>query len=123
MAYLPIILLLGLFYLLLIRPQQQRVKAQRALVSSLSVGDEIVTIGGLLGTILELDDDSVLVETTPGVRLRFRRVAISGKVGPIVPDSAADLDDLDDTDDTDSDADGGDDVRSGDDDSRGQDER
>ncbi|HEX2850854.1 MAG TPA: preprotein translocase subunit YajC [Acidimicrobiales bacterium] len=93
MAYLPIILLIGLFYLLLIRPQQQRVKAQRALVSSLSVGDEIVTIGGMFGTIVDLDDDAVVVEAGPGVRLRFRRVAISGKVGPVVPDSAAGLDD------------------------------
>lgn len=96
MAFLPILLLVGLFYLLLIRPQQQRVRAQRAVVSTLSVGDEIVTIGGLLGTIVELDDEEVVVETTPGVRLRFRRPAISGKVGPEIPD---DLDGLDDDDD------------------------
>jgi preprotein translocase subunit YajC len=66
-------------YLVLIRPQQQRVKAQRALVMSLSVGDEVVTIGGMLGRIITIDDDVATVETTPGTILRFRRTAIAGR--------------------------------------------
>ncbi len=103
MAFLPILILVGLFYLLLIRPQQQRVRAQRAVVSTLSVGDEVITIGGLLGTIVELDDETAVVETTPGVRLRFRRHAISGKVGPEISDDlgADDFDDGDEADESD----------------------
>ena len=78
----PLILLLGIMYFLLIRPQQRRVRAQRDLVASLQVGDEIVTAGGLLGRIVELDDEAATVETTPGVVLRFRRVAIAGRLSP-----------------------------------------
>lgn len=77
---LPLAFLLAIMYFLLIRPQQQRAKAQRNLVKSLDVGDEVVTVGGLIGRILALDDDHATLETTPGVKLRFRRVAIAGKV-------------------------------------------
>lgn len=79
---LPLAFLLVVMYFLLIRPQQQRVKAQRSLVASLTVGDEIVTVGGLLGRIVAIDDDTATVETTPGTLLRFRRTAISGRLGP-----------------------------------------
>ena len=78
----PLVLLVGVMYLLLIRPQQQRVKQQRAMVATLEVGDEVVTVGGLLGRITNLDDETALVETTPGIVLRFRRTAIGGRIGP-----------------------------------------
>ena len=83
MELLPLVLLFVVMYFMLIRPQQQRVKAQRALVSSLAVGDEVVTIGGMLGRIVSIDDEIVEIETRPGTVLRFRRTAISGKVGPV----------------------------------------
>ena len=76
---LPLALLLGVMYFVLIRPQQQRVKAQRALVTSLTVGDEVTTIGGLLGRIVTIDDETATVETTPGTILRFRRSAIAAR--------------------------------------------
>lgn len=79
-------------YFLLIRPQKQRVAAQRAVAESLAVGDEIVTVGGLLGRIVDLDEESATVETTPGTRLRFRRAAISGRVGPVADEPAGDGD-------------------------------
>jgi preprotein translocase subunit YajC len=78
-SFLPLLILVGVMYFVLIRPQQQRVRAQRALVSSLSVGDEVVTIGGMLGRIVTIDDDVATVETTPGTILRFRRTAIAGR--------------------------------------------
>src|SRR5687767_11424229 len=78
-SLLPLVLILGVMYLVLLRPQQQRVKAQRALVDSLGVGDEVVTIGGMLGTILTIDDDTATIETTPGTILRCRRGAIAGR--------------------------------------------
>jgi len=75
------VLLLAVMYFLLIRPQQQRVKAQRALVAAIEVGDEIVTLGGLIARVTRLDDETVTLEPVPGVSMRFRRGAIAGKVG------------------------------------------
>lgn len=82
MELLPLVVLLGIMYFLLIRPQQQRVKAQRALVSSVQQGDDIATIGGILGRILTIDDEQATIETTPGTILRIRRGAIAARLGP-----------------------------------------
>jgi preprotein translocase subunit YajC len=102
MQFLPLIILAALMYVMLVRPQQRRVRAQRQLVASLGVGDEVVTVGGLVGRIIELDDLFAEVETTPGVVLKFRRVAISGRLGP---DRAPEIDlDNDHRDDEDRDA-------------------
>ena len=79
------ILIFGLMYLLLIRPQQQRVRAQRALVAALAVGDDVVTIGGLFGRIVAIEGDVVSLEASPGVVLRFRRFAISGRADQSEP--------------------------------------
>jgi preprotein translocase subunit YajC len=79
-----LLLFLGLmavvFYFLMIRPQQRRMRAQRELMKSLEVGDEVQTIGGMFGTIRSLDDDSVTVEVSPGVEIRFVRGAIARKL-------------------------------------------
>jgi preprotein translocase subunit YajC len=75
-------LLLLIMYLLLIRPQQQRVKRQRQLVADLHVGDEVVTAGGIVGTIRVLDDTELRLEAGPGVEVRVLRGAISRKLGP-----------------------------------------
>ena len=82
MEALPLFVLIALMWLLLIRPQQQRVRRQRELVASLEVGDRVVTIGGILGTILELDDEEARVEVAPGTVLTLLRPAISRKVEP-----------------------------------------
>lgn len=77
---LPLLMVVGLFaifYFLLIRPQRKRRDEQVRLQSSLSVGDEVVTIGGLYGTIAELDDQTVILETSDGVYSRYARAAIS----------------------------------------------
>ena len=74
------LVLLAVMYVLLIRPQQQRVRRQRELVRTLHVGDRIVTIGGVLGTIVSLDDETAEVEVADGVVLSFMRPAISRKV-------------------------------------------
>jgi preprotein translocase subunit YajC len=80
-SLLPLVLLLGVMYFVLIRPQQQRVKAQRALITSLSIGDEVATIGGILGRIVTIDDETATVETTPGTILRVRRTAVAARTG------------------------------------------
>ena len=84
MELLPLVILVGIMYFLLIRPQQRRVRAQKALVLSLEVGDEVVTMGGLLGRILSIDDETATIETTPGTILRCRRGAIASRTPPMV---------------------------------------
>jgi preprotein translocase subunit YajC len=75
---LPVLLIVG-FYFLLIRPQRNRQRAQQALVASLEVGDDVMTTGGIFGTIVEIDDDegTVTVEIAPGTRIRMLRQGIS----------------------------------------------
>jgi preprotein translocase subunit YajC len=75
-----ILLLLAALWLLLIRPAQRRNKAQQQLLASAEVGDEIVTAGGLYGTITASQDDEVRVEIAPGVEVRIARRAIAGIV-------------------------------------------
>jgi preprotein translocase subunit YajC len=75
-VFLPLVLLVVVFYFLLIRPQQRRARAQRDLVQSLSVGDDVITVGGMLGTIRAVDDDAVTVEVAPNTKIRMLKSAI-----------------------------------------------
>jgi len=68
--------LLALMYFMMIRPQQQQAKRRTQMLSSLSVGSEIVTIGGLHGTITAMDDATVRLKVASGVELTFNRSAI-----------------------------------------------
>jgi preprotein translocase subunit YajC len=77
---LPLVAMLGIFYFLLIRPNQRRQRAQRDLIGSLSVGDEVITIGGVYGTIRELDDESITIEVDDDVRIRFVKSAVARKM-------------------------------------------
>jgi len=77
-GYLLILLLLAALWLLLIRPAQRRQKAQQQLLSAVDVGDEIVTAGGLYGTVKALEDDDVRLEIAPGVDVRVARRAVAG---------------------------------------------
>lgn len=69
------------FYLLMIRPQQKRQKEHRALMDSLAIGDRVVTIGGINGTVQQLEDDRVGIEIAPGVIAEFDRAAVASKLG------------------------------------------
>ena len=71
------LIFIGLMWLLLVRPQQQRVRQQRALVASLTVGDRVVTAGGIVGTVIGLTDEEARVEVAPGTVLTLLRYAIS----------------------------------------------
>jgi preprotein translocase subunit YajC len=75
-----LLLLFGGMWLLLIRPQQQRLRAQRMLVASLKLGDRVVTAGGVVGTIVGLDDEDARIEVSPGVVLTFVRPAVSRRL-------------------------------------------
>jgi preprotein translocase subunit YajC len=95
-------LLFGAMYVLMVRPQQQRARRQRELISSLSVGDQVITAGGMIGDITAVADDRVTVRLAPGVEVTFLRGAISQKVADDdtpglgisgdVPDDIVDLD-------------------------------
>ncbi len=71
---------LALMWVLLVRPQQQRVRQQRDLVASLQLGDEVVTAGGIIGRITSLSDQEVSVEIAPGVQMRMLRGAINARL-------------------------------------------
>ena len=71
------LVIFAVFYFLLIRPQQKRAKEHRNLVASLAKGDEIVTNGGVLGRITELNDNFITVEVADGVNVKVQRQAIS----------------------------------------------
>jgi preprotein translocase subunit YajC len=72
--------LIALFYFVLIRPQKRRVEQHQKLIGSVDVGDEIVTIGGLYGTVTAIGDDDFELEPSPGTRLRFVKSAIARRV-------------------------------------------
>jgi preprotein translocase subunit YajC len=76
------------FFLLIVLPQRRRSNAHRALLASLQVGDEVITIGGILGTIRELDDEKIRLEVADGVVLTVARNAIAQSVvdTPVTPD-------------------------------------
>ena len=79
-GYLLILLLLLALWLLLIRPAQRRQKQQQALLASIQVGDEIVTAGGLYGTVKALHEDELRVEIAPEIEVRIARRAVAGVV-------------------------------------------
>ena len=80
-AFIPLILMFGVFYFLLIRPQQKKQRDLRTMLSSLKTGDQIVTSGGLYGTIIDFgENDRVKVKIAENVKVDIARTAISGKV-------------------------------------------
>jgi preprotein translocase subunit YajC len=81
-AFLPLLLMGVVFYFLLIRPQNQRRRAQLEMQSDVEVGDEIVTTAGIYGTITEIDDDYgiVTVEVAPNTDIRMARAAIAQRL-------------------------------------------
>jgi preprotein translocase subunit YajC len=79
LAYLPLLVIGAALYFMLIRPQNKRRRDAMEMQRNIGAGDEVQTIGGLYGTVIEVDDESATIEAAPGVHLRFARPAI-GKV-------------------------------------------
>jgi preprotein translocase subunit YajC len=71
------VVLLAIFYVLVVRPQRRRVLEHRVLMSSLTTGDDVLTAGGIHGTIRALDDEIVDLEIAPGVVIKLSRGAIA----------------------------------------------
>ncbi len=76
-TFIPLILIIVIFWFLLIRPQMKRNKEHRELVSSLSVGDEVVTAGGLLGRITNVGESFVNVELADKVEVRVQKHSVA----------------------------------------------
>ena len=74
--FLPLILILGVFYFLLIRPQMKRKKEHESLVDSLKRNDAIVTAGGMYGRIVEVAESTVVIEVASNVRVKFEKAQI-----------------------------------------------
>ena len=112
-----IVLLIGLMYVVLVLPRRRQMSRQRSLLASLEPGDDVVTIGGLHGTITEVDGPVVTLSVAAGVELRFAREAVASKVAPVLPVDAG-------SDDASSDDASSDDAAAGDvaDDDEGEDQ-
>jgi len=71
----------GLFYFLMIRPQRSRMRRHQALMAELEVGDDVQTIGGIYGRIEHLDEETAVLQVEGGGRIRVARRALAGKIG------------------------------------------
>lgn len=75
----PIAIFILVFYFMIIRPQSKRKKQQESLLSGITRGDQIVTIGGIFGTVREVRDDAFTIEVAEGVRIRILKSAVQTK--------------------------------------------
>lgn len=73
-----LVLMVVVFYFVLIRPENKRKKEAEAMRSAVKIGDEIITIGGVVGTVVSIKDDKIVIETSADqVRMEFAKWAIS----------------------------------------------
>jgi preprotein translocase subunit YajC len=84
-GFLPIIILFAIFYFLLIRPQQKKAKEQREMIANLKKGLRIVTTGGIFGTIISLDENTVGLEIAEKVKIKIVR----GNVAAVTSEAEA----------------------------------
>lgn len=82
--------LILIFYFMLIRPQKRRVDQHRRLLASINDGDEIVTIGGMFGTVRRMAEDEIELEISPGTTVRVVKSAIARRVTEDLPDEVGD---------------------------------
>ncbi|MAE74167.1 MAG: preprotein translocase subunit YajC [Bdellovibrionaceae bacterium] len=76
--FFPFIVVIGLFYFLMLRPQIKRQKQHHEFLSGMKRGQQVLTSSGILGTIEGLTDQFVVLEVADGVRIRIQKTAISG---------------------------------------------
>lgn len=85
--FIPIILIFGIMYFLLIRPQQRKLKEHQAMLAALRRGDQVITQGGIMGKVTKVKDDSneVEVEIASGVQVRVVKETIATVVNKTEP--------------------------------------
>ena len=88
--FLPLVLIFGVFYFLLIRPQQTRAKEMKAMLAALRRGDRVVTAGGILGTVQRVKEGSneIEVDIAPNVRVTVMRDTITTVLKPVAANDA-----------------------------------
>ena len=76
-SFVPLILIFGIMYFLLIRPQQKKLKEHKAMVAALRKGDQVITQGGIIGKVYKAGETEVEVDIADGVRVRVVRSTIT----------------------------------------------
>ena len=89
-SFVPILLIFGIMYFLMIRPQQKKVKQHRAMVEAVRRGDQVITSGGLIGKVTKVDDQKgeLEVELAPNVKVRVVRSTIAQVMSKTEPAEA-----------------------------------
>jgi preprotein translocase subunit YajC len=78
----PFLLIFVIFYVLMIRPQQRRVKEHQAAIAAVKKGDDVITGGGIRGRVTKVSDDEAEVEIANGVRVRVVKSTLTGVISP-----------------------------------------
>jgi preprotein translocase subunit YajC len=94
------VLMLGVMYVLMIRPQRQRQAQQQAMIDGASVGDDVLTTGGIYGTISEAEGDDIVVEIASGITVHMTRRGVAAVLPPeedddVIDGAAEEADDAD----------------------------
>jgi preprotein translocase subunit YajC len=76
MSMLPLVLMFVVLYFVMIRPQMKKQKEAKAMIDALAKGDEVVTVGGMLGKVTKLSDNSLSLEVANGVEVQIQRHAV-----------------------------------------------
>ena len=79
-AFLPLLVLVGVFWFLIMRPQQRRVKEQRSMSTNLKQGDRVVAAGGIVGTIRRIDDTTISLQVADNVVIKIDKASISKRL-------------------------------------------
>lgn len=90
LQFVPLVAIFVIFYFLMIRPQQKRMKAHRAMLDAVKKGDEVVTGGGVIGRVLRVQDNELEVEVAPTVKLRVLKGTLAEVRTKPVPAAAND---------------------------------
>jgi preprotein translocase subunit YajC len=80
-------LIIGIFYFMILRPQQKRQKERQKLLDALKKGDKVITAGGMYGTIAGIDEKTVLVQVADNVKMKFERSSITSVVSEGTPET------------------------------------
>lgn len=79
-SFLPLIVLVGVFWFLIMRPQQRRMRDHRQLTSNLNQGDRIVAAGGIVGTVRRVDDDTISLQVADNVVIKVDKGSVSKRL-------------------------------------------
>jgi len=83
-SFLPLIIIFGIFYFLLIRPQQQKQKKQKEMITNLKKGDKVITVGGIYGTIVAVGSDTFRIKIADEITINVRQQAVSYLQGEVI---------------------------------------